>query len=226
MSRHLILAGSLLATPALADEPNFAPDRPGVGESGGTPGPGFVTIEGGLSMPIVDGKVSPGTSGLTFRLGVDQDFEVRATLPDIVLQDGQVELGAFGIGMKIAGRQGERFSVSAVPTLLIGLDGTAGYQVSVNGGLTEGHFGLWLNATSTVLGRDVSVQGGGGALVGFDVGGLYVNAGYEAVSMASFVGGGGWWVMAPNAQLDAGIDVWMIGSDAVIVPMIGTSHAF
>lgn len=226
-ARFALPGALLLAVPAVAERPApvLSPDRPGLGESQGTPGVGFFNLEVGLAAAISGGRVTPQTTALTLRYGVDDGVEVRALVPDLVLEDGAVVLGPAGLGLKIAGNPGERFSVSAVPTFLVGLDGTAGYQVSVNGGFAVGRLGLWLNATSTVL-DGVTVLGGGGATVALDVGGLYVHAGHEAVEGLSFVGGGGWWSVAPRAQIDAGVDVWFGGSDPVVVPTIGTSHAF
>lgn len=228
--RHLpVLASAIavlgLAAPAWAGEAVLSADRPGLGESTGTPGVGFFNVEGGVAVSIAGNTAAPGTSGLTVRFGVDDNVEIRALLPDLVLSDGALVLGPLGVGAKIAGRASERFTVSAVPQLLIDLDGAAGWQLSANGALEVGRFVLWLNATTSVL-EGVSVLGGGGASVSIDSGGLYVNAGREVVVGQTLVGGGGWWGLGDGAQIDAGVDLWLDGAQVVAVPTVGASLAF
>lgn len=222
----LFVLAALLPLSARASEAVLSADRPGVGESTGTPGVGFANLEGGLATTIVDGQVHPGTSSITIRVGVDEGVELRGVLPNFTLVDGEVVVGPLAVGFKMAGRASDHITLSAVPDLLVGLDGgSVGWRLSSNAGLSAGNFSLWVNATTTVL-DGVDVFAGAGTSWSFGGGGIYVNAGREVVSQTTLVGGGGWWSLSRKSQLDAGIDFWLQGSEAVVVPQIGASTAF
>jgi len=222
-----LLAALLLPGLAHAADAQLHPDRPAVGESPGTPGAGYFNLEAGLATTLGEGQVVPQTQAVTLRFGVDDHMELRATVPDLILVDGTVELGPLGLGFKIASGVGERFTVSAVPTFLVDLDdGGAGWQLSANGGFQEGRVAVWLNATTTVLDGDVSVFGGGGASLNIDSGGIYVNAGRYVTARTSLLGGGGWWRLDEGVQIDAGMDLLFVGPDLYAVPMLGASFAF
>ncbi len=223
-----VLATPVLATPAHAERPapTFAPDRPALGQSPATPGPGFATVEVGLAGSVGGGPVAVGTQAWTLRLGVDEGLEARLVLPDLVASEEGVATGPLAAGVKIAGRPGERWGVSAVPELLIDLSGAGvGWRLSANAGLNADRFALWANATTTVL-DGVEVLAGGGGSIAFDGGGIYLNGGREVVSGRTLAGGGAWFLLSALSQIDVGCDLWIAGSDVVAVPMIGGSLAF
>lgn len=222
----LLLPFLAMSTSALAaDEAVLSSDRPGVGESPGTPGVGFANVQGGAAAVIADGSIAPQTQAITVRVGIDRGLEVRAVLPDLILASEGVELGPLAAGFKVVGAPSERITLSAVPELLVALDGTGvGWRISSNAGLALGRLQFWLNATTTVL-DGVRVFGGGGTSVALGGGGVYVNAGREVVLGDTLVGGGGWWMLSDKVQLDAGCDVWLVADDVVAVPMIGLSVA-
>ena len=222
----LLIVAVLPSAALAADELVLSPDRPGVGESPGTPGVGAFNVESAATLTFVEGDVHPGLQGTRIRVGIAENVELRAVVPDVVFQRSEVVLGPIGAGAKIAARASDRFSLSVVPELLITFDGEAGWRVSANGGFEEGKVTLWLNATTTVFDSDLHVFGGGGASVAIDSGGIYINAGREVVYRDTLVGGGGWWRLRSNLQVDAGIDLWLDGPDIIAVPQIGCSIAF
>ncbi|MEZ4320909.1 MAG: zinc ribbon domain-containing protein [Myxococcota bacterium] len=231
----LLAVGIALASPAHATEVEaiygaprsavqFSPDRPGVGDSTGTPGKGHVMIEGGVAL--VPSPLAFGTSGIVGRIGVDDGLELRLRAPDVTVAD-DVGLGTVGLGAKVAASVGPRWSVSAVPELVYDpSSGALGGGVGANVALGLGRVGFWGHGSVSVLqDADPSVLFGGGASVAFDGGGLYVNGGSD-VAGSGFVGGGGWWSLSKSAQLDAGCDAWMAGGEVTPVFLLGTSLGF
>ncbi|MCB9679632.1 MAG: hypothetical protein H6737_31285 [Alphaproteobacteria bacterium] len=207
-----------------AQEPGFTPDRPGVGESTGTPGPGHVMIEGGVAL--VPSPFALGTSGITGRIGVDEGLEVRVRAPDVVFADG-VAVGTIGLGAKVAASAGERWSASVVPE--VSLDprtGAIGGGVSANVALSLEGLGFWGNGAVSLLQETVpAALLGGGASYSFGGFGFYGNGGATAAG-PWFAGGGGWFGVTRTFQIDGGCDVWIAGGDATPTVLLGASVLF
>ena len=218
---------ALLGVAEAAEGLVFAPDRPGVGESCATAGPGHFLFEGAVSANIRGATVAPGTSSLTARIGIVNNVEARIGLPDITLTNGFLSFGPVAVGVKLASGLSDTVSVSLVPDVLIALDGTGlGLRTSANAGLDFDPVFVWLNSTATVISGNFDFVAGGGVGVGFGSGGIYLNAGGELVAATPFFGGGGWWGLTDALQIDIGVDIWLDGNSTTTVPMLGMSGGF
>lgn len=208
----ILLLGSWPGPAHAAEALAFTPDRPGVGDSTGTPGRGHVMVEGGLSA--APGPVRLGLGGVVGRFGIDEALEVRLRLPSVPLV-GEGALGSLGLGGKLAWALSERWSVSVVPEVFLEPQGAAlGGSMSANAALDLGAVGAWAHGGITQGGTQDLLLAGGGLSVPLGRSGLYANAAY-ASSGGSFVGAGGWWAPTGGLQLDLGCDVAQDGSAVV-----------
>jgi hypothetical protein len=211
--------------PSTGSGVQFTPDRPGVGDSTGTPGKGHVMVEGGLALTPSPDPGAYGTSGIVGRFGVDDGLELRLRAPDLTLGDG-LSVGTVGIGAKVAASAG-RWSVSAVPELAIDPNtGDLGGGVGANLAVGFGVVGFWGHGSVALLqNTDPSVLMGGGASVAVGPGGFFANGGATAAG-PGFGGGGAWLGLGNRAQLDAGCDVWVAGGDVLPTIGLGASVGF
>ena len=216
----------LLLSVALAGDLNFAPDRPGVGESTGAVGAGHVMVEGGLAAVVTD-PLAVGTSGITARIGLDDPLELRVRVPDLVLVDGELVSTSVGVGAKVAGEVSDRWSLSLVPELFVATEG-GDLGGTVNGNLAfavDDALGLWLHTTHTVVPGGMGGFFGGGVGYAFDAVGVYVNGGH-GYNGDPMIGAGGWLPLGDALQLDAGVDITLAAGDAVPVVLLGASGGF
>ena len=211
---------SILFANALAGELAFTPDRPGVGDSTGTVGGGHFMLEGGLAL--VPTAPSFGTSGVVGRLGLDDGLELRLRVPDVVYEDG-VTVGPVGLGGKVAGAAGERWSASVVPEVLFDVS-TRQVAASVSSNLAFSYqkLGIWGNATASADADGVGLFMGGGASVAFAPVGIYANGGYE-IGAGPMAGAGGWVAITKAFQVDFGCDVYDLGKTNTPVLGLGLS---
>ena len=214
-----------LAAPASAEDARLTPDRPGIGDSTGTPGAGNVVVEGAVAATSVSGTAAVGTSGVTGRLGILDAFELRVGVPDVGVTGG-LSFGAIGLGGKAAAQVTDAVSVSAVPTVQFALNGggvTA--ALSTNAAYAFDPASVWLNVTGSVGGGgSLFVGGGAGTTVG--PGGVYVNAGLPVSGGSVTFGGGGWYGVNARLQLDGGLDLMRVAGLTVWMPAVGASAAF
>lgn len=220
----------ILAT-ALADDLNFSPDRPGLGDSTGVVGTGHGMIEGGVSTQLAGGAAftSIGAMG---RIGVHQLLEARVRVPSLDIASGigaasGVGAGALGLGVKGAANLSEELAVSIVPELLIGLRQGTGAEFTLGGNVTyaAGNVTPWGHLT---LSSALSVLVGGGVGVNIGSGGVYGNAALNGGGglVTGMVGGGGWLMVSDALQFDAGVDVLPGPGVTILNPLIGCSGGF
>lgn len=201
---------------ANAAELNFSPDRPGVGESPGVVGAGHVMIEGGVSVLPTDPNVTVG--GWYGRIGVDDGIELRVKAPDIVIVE-DFGVGPVGVGAKVAGAIGKRWSVSVAPELQYDLvDGTPLGLINANLGFAAGRFTMWAHSSTTFSSEGVGLFVGGGTSLAFGLGGAYLNGGYT-IAGSGLAGGGGWIQISDHVQFDVGLDV--SGVPDAVTPVAG-----
>ncbi len=222
----LLVLASALSAPAAA----FAPDRPGVGESTAAVPKEEVMIESGAIIGGQLGQVPllalPSTVG---RIGLGRDWELRIGTPNLVLAlPGPVSASGLSVGGKVGGALGGDWSWSLVPTLRLAPLGSpelvqaTAPELSANVAHNGGNWGVWGNALGAVaIAGDVAASGGGGVYYAPDDVGIFANAGY-VLGSGGYGGGGGWWVFAPDAQVDLGVDVYP-GELPVIAVSAGAS---
>lgn len=205
---------------ALAGDLAFTPDRPGVGDSTATVGAGHVMVEGGLVVTPTD--PSFGTSGLVGRIGFDDGAEIRVRAPDLGWAEG-VTVGPVGLGAKIAGATGERWSASVIPEVLLDLE-TRQVSGSVSGNLAFSYqrLGVWGHGNTSVSSDGVGLFVGGGASVAFSPVGVYANGGYD-FGGGPMAGAGGWVGVTKAFQIDFGCDVFDLGETNTPVVLLGMS---
>ncbi len=223
---------AVLASTALAT--GLTPDRPGVGESTGTVGEDGIVFEGGLQAGFLDaggfGSYSQlGTSGITGRLGLGHQAELRVEVPDLVATlggSGRLGVGALGVGGKFAQALSPELAVSAVPTVRLSLDtGEPLVSVSINATYDTGPAAPWINFSPAYAGGDLSAFLGGGVSIPVESGGGYLNAGvYDGGGW--MVGAGGWLRLNHELQADFGLDVQVISGLTIWLPTAGASAAF
>lgn len=220
-----MLALLVLLAPALADGPNLSPDRPGIGDSTATPGAGHVVVEGAVAAMSAAGTTALGTTGVTGRLGILDNFELRVGVPDVGITPA-FGLGSLGVGGKAAFALTDALSVSAVPTVAFSLNG-GGVAAALSTNAVYGFdpASVWLNVTGSVGGA-TQLFVGGGAGYGIGSGGAYVNGGVFTGGGLPIVGAGGWYGVSDRLQFDAGVDAQFIGGFTVWMPMVGCSAAF
>ena len=207
---------SLLAS-ALAAPLAFTPDRPGVGDSTGTVGAGHAMVEGGLAVAPA-APASVGLAGWTGRFGVDDGVELRLHVPDLGVGQG-LSVGTVGLGAKVAGATGDRWSVSVVPA--VQLDPTSGAvsgSVGANTAVGLGAVGVWAHATASQGPAGTGLFSGLGVSAAVGDGGLYAHGG-GTVAADGFAGLGGWWGVGEALQLDLAAD--LVGLGATVAPLLG-----
>lgn len=218
----LILA---LSHVALAGSVNFSPDRPGVGDSTGTPGLGHAMVEIGVAATVNGEGTAVGTSGIVGRIGLDRGLELRVRAPDLALVDGALGFGTVGLGAKIGGAVSDRWSVSLVPEVSIDpATGVLGGSLNSNVAFGLGPLGLWAHASASGDGDAIALFTGGGASVALGRGGVFVNGGHT-VSGPTFGGLGGWWMLKDALQVDLGVDA-VPGDTWTWLPTAGVSVGF
>ncbi|MEZ4241331.1 MAG: hypothetical protein R3F59_35275 [Myxococcota bacterium] len=219
--RWMVLGLGLgLPAVAAADPLTFGPDRPGVGDSTTTPGRGHAIVEGGIAAAVGAGDVAVGTSSVTGRLGVDEGVELRLRLPDVTFADGW-SAGTLGLGAKVGGELGERWSSSVVAEASIDPSGgPVGGSLGGNVAVALGDVGLWGHASAAGAAGPVAVLAGGGASVGFGPHGVFVNGG-SVVGAGPFAGVGAWITPGDAVQVDVGCDVFWVGGAATATPAVG-----
>lgn len=216
----------VFAAPALGGELTFAPDRPGVGDSTDTPGPGRGTVELGLAAALGPDGSTVGTSGIIGRIGVDRGLELRLRAPDVTFGGEAVGVGTVGVGAKIGGPVSSRWSVSLVPELSVDpTSGQIGGSLNGNVGLVLGGGGLWAHASTSGSGGALSLLVGGGASVTVGRGGVFVNGGHT-VGGPTFAGVGGWWLLQEALQADLTVDVVPSGAAWTWLPSAGLAFGF
>lgn len=205
-------------------ELSFSPDRPGVGDSTGTPGVGHAMIEGGVAVGTA-GSVAAQTSGIVGRLGVDEGLELRLRVPDVVFTD-PVGTGSVGLGFKVGGSVGSRWSASVVPEVFAETaDGSLGGSVGANLAVAEGPLGAWGHASVVGTGAGTGALAGGGISVAAGPGGFIVHSGFSFGGSA-FAGPGAWWAVSERVQVDAGVDFNFVGAEVQAVVLLGSSVGF
>ena len=210
---------------AFGGDLDFTPDRPGFGDSTGTPGAGHAMIEIGFAGALSSESTTLGTGGLVARIGVDDGVELRLRLPDPFVTEGGTGFGPAAVGAKVGGALNDRWSSSVVAELTADPDdGAVGGVLSGNIALALDAVGIWF--VGSAAGSDV-LDGfaGGGVGVGSDGGGAYVNAGY-AFGTGPLVGIGGYALPDSAFQIDGGIDVGFGGGLLTWQPSIGVSFGF
>lgn len=224
MNRLAALPLALLATPAFAAEPNFVPDRPGVGHFPGSPGRGFFMVEGGGELALPASGLTLGTQRVTVRVGLDDNTEIRLRAPDLTLA-GDLTVGHLGVGTKMSGYVNDRLGLAFVPELLVPLDGgDVGWRGQTTVTTERGPFRLWTTLDITYL-QDLGAFAGLGGLYRFGAGGLFAHGGRQ-IDGHTMVGLGGIWQLRERVQLDAGCDVLLLDGDVTPVARIGGSGAF
>ncbi|MEO0602967.1 MAG: hypothetical protein AAF211_16115 [Myxococcota bacterium] len=209
---------------ALGGELQFAPDRPGVGDSTITTGAGHATIELGLAAALSSDGTTVSTGGLLGRIGLDDGLELRLRLPDPFLADGDPGVGSAGLGAKVGGAIGDRWSSSVVAEVNVDPnDGTVGGALGANVAASFDAIGLWF-AGAAGGAEAVEVFAGGGLGWGIDEGGLFVNGGHT-FGGPSLLGVGGYVLPSPTVQLDASVDFAFAG-DAPFTVLPGVGVAF
>ena len=197
----------MLVAGAMAGDLNPSFDRGGPGESTGTPGVGHLIAAGAVSMSLDPTTVA--TSTVMVRVGVLENVELRARLPDLTVAGGP-GIGSIHVGAKVASDVGDRLSISVVPELLVDpTDGGIGVYVGSNVAFDMDTVNLWANSGLTLADGGVAVVAGGAMSVGVGPHAVYVNA-MAGVGTPGFVGAGGWLGLAPNVQLDVGVDVYLL----------------
>lgn len=215
----------VLAMPAVAGDLQFAPDRPGAGDSTVTTGKGHVTVELGLAAALASGSTTLSTGGLIGRFGIDDGLELRVRLPDPFVADGTFGVGPAGIGAKVGGEVSDRWSSSVVAELAVDPDdGAVGGMLEGNVAAAFDRVGVWF--TGNASGTDaVAVFAGGGVGLSFDGGGTYVNAGHT-FGGATLVGLGGYLLPDEALQFDAGVDLAVEGGSLTWLPGLGVAFGF
>ncbi len=214
---------AVLATAAaVGGELQFAPDRPGVGDSTLTTGVGHATIELGLAASLASDTVTLSTGGLLARVGVDEGLELRFRLPDPFLTDGEPGVGPGAVGVKIGGAVSERWSSSVVSELTLDPDdGEVGGSLGANVVLALDRISVWF--LGQAAGADaIEVFGGGGVGWGIDEGGVFVNGGHT-FGGPSLVGVGGYVLPSSTFQLDASVDLAIGSGSVTALPAIGVA---
>lgn len=216
----------LVSSVALGGELQFAPDRPGFGDSTLTTGAGHATVEIGFAAELGQGSTTLRTGGLLGRIGVDDGVEVRIRLPDAFVTDGGFGLDPGGVGVKVGGAVNERWSSSVVAEFVVDPDEDDGVAV---GGFLEGNvalnldqFGVWL--VGSAAGTDaIAAFAGGGLGYTVDEAGIYVNAGH-VFGGPTLAGVGGFLLPAEAFQVDVGIDVaFQQGEGQRFLPSVGVA---
>lgn len=174
-------------------------------------------VEGGLAAsPAPPAQL--GLAGWTARLGVDDGLELRLVAPDLSVGQG-VGLGSVGLGAKVAGATGERWSVSVVPALLLDPNTAAvSGSVGANLGFTVGALGSWAHATASQGAAGPGLFTGLGVSAALGRGGLYVHGGGD-LGADAFAGVGGWAAATETLQLDLAAD--LVGLGGTAAPQLG-----
>ena len=215
----------LVLSLAHAGELNFSPDRPGVGDATATVGAGAIMVEGGLAA-TVDNPAVIGTSGIIGRIGLFDPAEVRVRVPDVTFFDGEAYVGQIGLGAKVGGALDDHWAISMVPELFSETDGGAvGGNVGTNLSYSVDNVGVWVYNTVGVAQGGTGGFFGGGLSYWIDPVGIYVNGGH-GFNGDPLIGGGGWLALSDRAQLDAGVDMTLIGGTAYPVVLFGASAGF
>lgn len=223
----LFVGGTELAA---AGELNFSPDRPGIGDSTSTVGAGHAMFEGGLVGAFGGGASGFGTTGPIVRLGLTDRVEARVRVPDLQFSQGETAIGSLGIGAKVGGSLGERWSLSVVPELFVTPPADApGGSLGLNAAWGLNALSAWGHGTvAAQAGAPVASVLGGGASVGGSQGGVLAHSGVSVAGseVAPMVGIGGWLAPTGAFQLDAGVDVYPAGAATQLVPMLGAVGGF
>ena len=234
------LTGALLTgitligiAPAPASAARFSPDRPGIGASTGTVPKGRAMVEAGAELGGVLGAGAQlGLPGLSGRVGLARRLELRIAAPGVLIGlPGVVSATPWGLGVKLAGPATAAVGWSLTPMARLPAPGSpdlaAALGADLGGTLSwgPGDWGAW--GTGLVGGSAAAGLGGGaggGLWYAPDTVGLYAHTGAQAAGGAArgFVGGGGWWVFAEDAQADIGVDV-LPGEIAAAIVRVGVS---
>lgn len=217
----MLLAG-LCAMALGAEGIQFAPDRPGVGDSTVTTGPGHVVIELGFAAALTQRSTTLSTGGLIGRIGLDDGLELRVRLPDPFVTEGDFGVGPAGLGAKVGGVLNDRWSSSVVAELQVDPnDGTVGGFLGGNVAAAFDRVGVWL-AGSAAGSNAVTVFAGGGLGYNVDDGGVYVNAGYD-FGGSTLAGVGAYLLPGEAFQVDASFDVAVADGQTTWLPSFGVA---
>ena len=219
----MLLFALMLGSAQANDDLNFAPDRPGLGDSTSTPGRGHWIGQVGVLGSLGEGGTTVSSSGWMLRMGLDEGVELRLRAPDVGVGEGSPTVGTLGVGAMFGGALGERWSSSVVPE--VALDPNTGkIGASLNGtvALSLGAVGMWAHASAAGAEGTVSTLAGGGVSLSSGPVGVYAN-GYHAFGDATYVGGGGWWLVQQQLQLDVGMDVGASDNTLTYLPTLGLS---
>lgn len=228
------MIGALLTLLATAQAAGLSPDRPGVGESTSTPGPGALVVEGGLQSVLVDAGIfgsffQLGTDAITGRYGIGERLEARLLVPDVVYSDsagGGVAVGTVAVGAKVAHPVSDTLAVSAVPSVGVTLNtGTPEVALSLNGTWDAGPVSPWVNITPALSGSSLGAFFGGGLGVPLGPAGLFGQGGVTDRG-DWMAGGGGWLGLSDELQLDLGATVEVLQGLQFWQPGVGMSAAF
>jgi len=230
--------------------PTFTSDRPGFASGTGVAAREHLTMEAGVSASF--GDVPEGSlPNISLRAGLFDWLEARVRAPSgvgVFAPGGSVfGLSDASMGFKLGGRLADNLSMSVdwEISLPIATDGfgspeaTLFADLNIDWGfwgpltLTPNFVALVLADTDATTGETVRYFEGGGSLKLtwqiIEVFGLYVQS-YVLKSETSDwrvqVGGGLFWMVAPNVQIDASFDAGVTTEGDAPTAAIGTTMLF
>ncbi len=224
----LLLAA--LCSPAAAQD-GFVPDRPGFADSPNAVDQGHLLGEVGFSYVDLGPAAAVTAPGLLARYGLIRDWELRLDLPvnGVLPEQGDSDfgLGSPGIGFKYAVPI-EAFDLGVVgrvglPTLQEGW-GSDDLEYLINASFalpSLGPVGISGNLGANLVDAGDGLKLGwlGSLALGGSVGpvslyGQYIGLYSDGPGLASGVGAGAAWTVAPNVQIDVMYDVG-VGDDGI-----------